>query len=62
MEFNIPQELQQNVLKKTTLDLSNTEIIKGYDFNEGINYEKMFKMYSNMGFQATYLGEAIEEI
>jgi len=38
------------------------EVVKGYDFNEGLNYEKMFATYRHTGFQATNLGLGIEEI
>jgi deoxyhypusine synthase len=37
-------------------------VVKGYDFNEGINYEKMFESYCSMGFQASALGEAIKQV
>lgn len=33
--------------------------IKGYDFNEGINYEKILSTYIHSGCQATYVGQAI---
>jgi len=36
--------------------------IKGYDFNSGIDYEKLIKSFSEMGFQASNLGKAIEII
>jgi len=29
---------------------------RGYDFNEGVDYNKVFKTYINTGFQATNLG------
>lgn len=45
-----------------SIDISDREIVKGYDFNEGINYEKMFASYRHTGFQATNLGLAIEEV
>jgi deoxyhypusine synthase len=34
--------------------------IKGYDFNKGINYEKLLDSFSSTGFQATNLAKAIE--
>ena len=34
--------------------------IKGYDFDEGINYEKIVKNFSTTGFQASHLSKAIE--
>jgi len=36
--------------------------VKGYDFNEGINYEKLLASMKHTGFQALHLGQAIEEI
>ena len=36
--------------------------IRGYDLNNGIDYEKIFKSYMNTGFQATNLTKAIKEI
>jgi len=34
--------------------------IKGYDFNNGIDYEEIIKSYETTGFQATQLARAIE--
>ncbi|XP_063966152.1 deoxyhypusine synthase-like [Lytechinus pictus] len=36
--------------------------VKGYDFNEGIDYHKLLQSFKTCGFQATNLGLAIEEI
>lgn len=36
--------------------------VEGYDFNEGINYEKLMASFKTTGFQALHLGQAIEEI
>lgn len=35
---------------------------KGYDFNQGLDYNALFITYINTGFQATNVGEAINEI
>ena len=45
-------------------DLSkvHTEVVKGYDFNNGLDYGAVFKTYRHTGFQATSLGLAIEEV
>jgi deoxyhypusine synthase len=40
----------------------DTPKVRGYDFNEGINYEKLLDSYLTTGFQATNVGLAIEEI
>ena len=37
-----------------------SKVVKGYDFNNGVNYENLFKSFSTMGFQATHLHRAIE--
>ena len=34
--------------------------IKGYDFNQGINYNKIIKSFFSAGFQASHLAKAIE--
>lgn len=36
--------------------------MKGYDFNQGLDYPKLFQTLLTTGFQATLLGEAIEEV
>ena len=37
-------------------------IIKGYDFDEGVKYDKLIKSFSSTGFQASHLSRAIEII
>lgn len=39
-----------------------TPEVRGYDFNKGVDYDALFKMYKTMGFQATNLSLAIDEI
>ncbi|RKP08206.1 DHS-like NAD/FAD-binding domain-containing protein [Thamnocephalis sphaerospora] len=39
-----------------------TKPVRGYDFNEGINWEKIVDSYLTSGFQATAVGRAIDEI
>jgi len=34
--------------------------IKGYDFNKGVNYEKIVESFGSTGFQASHLSNAIE--
>ncbi len=38
----------------------DSKVVKGYDFNNGVNYQNLFKSFSTMGFQATHLHKAIE--
>ena len=53
-----------NVMQPTVQDSDKkfNQEVRGYDLNEGINYEKMLATYLNTGFQATNLGKAINEI
>ncbi|GLG99265.1 Putative deoxyhypusine synthase [Gryllus bimaculatus] len=34
----------------------------GYDFNKGINYHALLETYLSSGFQATYFGQAVDEV
>lgn len=40
----------------------HTPTVKGYDFNQGVNYENIFKSYATTGLQATHLHKGIELI
>jgi deoxyhypusine synthase len=37
-------------------------IVKGYDFNQGLDYGKVFATLNNTGFQATNLGLSIDRV
>eukprot|EP00033_Pygsuia_biforma_P002207 GCRY01002445.1.p1 GENE.GCRY01002445.1~~GCRY01002445.1.p1 ORF type:complete len:370 (-),score=63.00 GCRY01002445.1:27-1136(-) len=39
-----------------------SEEVKGYDFNQGVNFEKLLDSYLTSGYQATNFGKAVEEI
>ncbi|KAK6631476.1 hypothetical protein RUM44_006003 [Polyplax serrata] len=41
---------------------SNTPIVKGFDWNKGVDYDELLDKYMTTGFQATNLGLAIEQI
>jgi len=36
--------------------------VKGYDFNNGLNYHELLKSFKTTGFQALHFGLAVEEI
>jgi len=57
----VPASLIKNVYVKSK-DITEREEVHGYDFNKGIDYEKIFATYRHTGFQATNLGLAIEEV
>lgn len=58
---NIPNLAQQSVLVKSDLkileDDKEKKVIKGYDFNDGLDYDRLFDSFMTTGFQATYLGK-----
>lgn len=39
-----------------------SETIKGYDFNEGVDYHALLSSFSRTGFQATNFGKAVDEV
>lgn len=55
------KDIVRDSLLKKGKDLDGVEI-KGYDFNEGVNYEKLLKSFGSTGFQASHLSKAIEII
>lgn len=57
-----PKSAKNAVLQKSSHSLSNSEVVGGYDFNNGINYEEVLKSYQKTGFQATNFCAAIDEI
>lgn len=36
--------------------------VKGYDFNDGVDYARILESYKCSGFQATHFGRAVNEI
>ena len=36
------------------------EAVKGYDFNQGVNFGKIVESFSTTGYQATGFGEALD--
>lgn len=57
-----PKIAKDAVFKRSEQIPSDTPEVKGYDFNNGIDYTKLFDSYKYTGFQATNLGKAINEI
>ncbi|HIG94141.1 MAG: deoxyhypusine synthase, deoxyhypusine synthase [archaeon GW2011_AR13] len=53
----------EEIAKKSILKESENvegKVIEGYDFNNGVNYEKIIDSFSTMGFQASHLSKAID--
>ncbi|RHZ03001.1 hypothetical protein DYB37_003714 [Aphanomyces astaci] len=62
-EGTAPASAQAAVLVKSErLDNGDYTQVKGYDFNNGVNYDDLFNSYRFMGFQSTNFGKAVEEI
>ena len=53
---------QTAVLVKSEDLPAGTPQVRGYDFNKGVNFERLMESYYTTGFQATSIGKAIEEI
>lgn len=57
----LPAVVREGVFQRNGNNkLPDLEKIQGYDFNKGVDYEKIIETYSNAGCQATYVGKAIE--
>ncbi len=59
----------QKELPKTVLDAvfvpsteipSDAQVVRGYDFNNGIDYQALMKAYFTTGYQGTALGQAFD--
>lgn len=57
-----PSLATEAVLVKSEAIPACTPTVRGYDFNEGINYHKLLQSYTRSGFQAQNFGRAVEEI
>ena len=58
----LPSIIREGVFQRVGdySSLDKMKKIRGYDFNEGVDYEKVIKTYIHSGCQATYVGEAIK--
>ena len=48
------------VLVKSEAMPAGTKVCQGYDFNNGVDYQKLFGSFQTQGFQGTNLGEEEE--
>ena len=65
------KKIKEAVLKSSNISSENTSKndlpfmkteVRGYDFNNGINYDELLKTYIQTGFQATHFGLVVEQI
>src|SRR3990167_8254083 len=61
-EKKILEIAKKNILRSPKKETKASVEIKGYDFNNGVDYDKIIDSYFTTGFQATNLAEAIEII
>lgn len=59
---NEPSIATEAVLAASSKLPDDTPIVSGYDWNNGLDYHKLFSTYINSGFQATNFGKAVNEI
>lgn len=67
MDSNTAKKLEEShsaavYVKSEKVDALTSMKVQGYDFNKGLDYEAVFKSYISTGFQATSLGQAIDEV
>ena len=58
----LPSVVKNAVLVESKPMPEDSLTVEGYDFNEGINYEKLLGSMKRTGFQALHFGQAVEEI
>jgi deoxyhypusine synthase len=57
-----PEKALDAVLVHSEPIPEDTPTVQGYDFNQGVDFQKILDSYLTTGYQATQLGEAIEII
>lgn len=61
--MSVEPELAKDAVLQVSEPLpKETPKVKGYDWNQGVNYEEILKSYKHSGFQATNFGLAVDEI
>ncbi|XP_028394693.1 deoxyhypusine synthase-like [Dendronephthya gigantea] len=62
MDNSAPEIAVEAVLKASEQMPIDSETVKGYDFNNGVDYSALLATYKHSGFQATNFGKAVDEI
>lgn len=57
-----PQIAKDAVLIKSEKLPDVTPVVKGFEWNNGVNYDLLLNSYLHTGFQATNFGKAVDEI
>jgi len=60
---SVPDMCKQSVNKESDNGfVLSGDVVRGYDFNQGMDYDKLFDSYKHTGVQATSLGTSIDII
>ncbi|KAL3684621.1 hypothetical protein R1sor_002643 [Riccia sorocarpa] len=59
---SVPTIARDNVLKQSEKLEGKAHGVRGYDFNQGVDYDALLKALSFTGFQASHLGDAIDQV
>lgn len=58
-----PPSISQEAVLVQSVEMPKDSVkVKGYDFNNGINYHELLTSYRTSGFQATNFGMGVEEV
>lgn len=59
----LPEVMRKGLFSRGDYDILDGMMkIEGYDFNQGVDYEKMIQTYIHSGCQASYVGRSIDII
>lgn len=58
----VPASVSAAVLVQSKALPPGHPVVSGYDFNEGIDYEKLLEAMATTGFQAMAMGQAVQEV
>ncbi|XP_065217353.1 probable deoxyhypusine synthase isoform X2 [Planococcus citri] len=59
---HVPQALKDAVLVQSARLPAYTPVVRGYEWNEGVDYANLLKSFERCGLQATNFGLAVKEI
>ncbi|KAJ7529278.1 hypothetical protein O6H91_15G044100 [Diphasiastrum complanatum] len=59
---DVVMEAHENVMRASQNLEGKAEVVSGYDFNNGVDYEALLQSMYYTGFQASHLGQAISTV
>ena len=58
----VPKIAQEAVLVASEPMPSGSQVVRGYDFSNGVDYHALLQSFKSVGFQANHFARAVEEI